>query len=143
IQGAVASLPQATIPGGGESHLNSQYSILLAVDGDSDTAWASGAESQVHIELPLASGTAVNQVNFDWNCQGIAGVGLLGPAAAFTIAARDENSGLYVNVPFVRHQRTASGMEAVSFGTIGSTNVVVTDRLMVALTSREASVDYY
>lgn len=143
IRGAVASLPQATIPGGGESRLSPQYSILLAVDSNPGTVWASGSESQAQIELPLAPGTAVSEVTFNWNCQSISGVGRLGPASAFTVTARDENSGLYVNVPFVRHQRTASGNETVSFGTIESTNVVVTDRLRILLTSREPSVDYY
>jgi hypothetical protein len=143
IQGATPILPQATIPGGGESRLSSQYSIFMATDSNPGTAWASGVESQAQIDLPLDPGTAVSQVNLDWNCQSVSGVGHLGPASAFTIAARDENSGLYVNVPFVRHPRTASGTEAISFGTTESTNVVVTDRLRIMLISREPSVDYY
>jgi hypothetical protein len=143
IQGGAASLPQATIPAGGESRLSSQYSVFMATDGNPGTAWASGVESQAQVELPLDAGTAVSQVNLDWNCQSVSGFGHLGPASAFTIAARDPNSGLYASVPFVRHPRTASGTEAISFGTAQSTNVVVTDRLRITLISREPSVDYY
>jgi hypothetical protein len=143
IAGATPSLPQAVIPGGGESRLSPQYSAVMAFDDDFGTVWVSGSENQARIELPLDPGTSVSQVNLHWNCQYLSGIGRFGPASAFTVMARDESSGLYLTVPFVRQQRTASGMEAVTFGTVQMTNKVVTDRLIILLTEREQSTDYY
>jgi predicted ThiF/HesA family dinucleotide-utilizing enzyme len=143
IDGAMPSLPQALVPGGGESRLGPQYAAVLAVDDDFGTAWVSGPESQARIELPLAPGSLISQVNLHWNCRYVSGVGRFGPAAAFTLMAREESSGLYRSVPLVRRQRESSGMEAVTFGTLDLTNQVVTDRLILLLTEREQATDYY
>jgi hypothetical protein len=143
IAGATPSLPLAAIPGGGDSRLGPQYSAVQAADDDFGTAWASGPETQARLELPLDPGTAVSQLNLHWNCQQPAGTGRLGPAAALTVMAREANSGLLVTVPFVRHQRAASGLETVTFGTLETTNKIMTDRLLLLLTEREPSVDYY
>ncbi len=142
VAGAAVSLPAATIPGGGESRLDSAHSILRAVDGDTSTAWASGPENQVQILLPLAPGTAISQLNLQWNCESIAS-GRLGPAADYRIQARDETTHAYYDVPFVRQNRTGKGWQTNTFGTLESTNAIVTDQLLIRLTAREAAVDYY
>jgi hypothetical protein len=115
----------------------------MAVDQDPGTAWASGAEGDVQVELPLAPNTAVTQLDLNWNCKNIEGVGRLGPASGYLIRARDDISGLYHDVPFVRHGRSTSGVESVTFGTSQSTNPITTDRVVLLLTNRELSVDYY
>jgi hypothetical protein len=143
VAGATVSLPTATIPGGGDSRLDSDYSILQVADGDSTSAWASGPEAQVEIVLPLAPGTAVSQLNLQWNCQFDADHGQLGPASEFSIRARDATTHAYHDVPFVRHGRTAKGWETNTFGPLGLTNSIVTDQLSIRLTAREPSVDYY
>ena len=143
VSGAAVSLPVAMIPGGGESRLDADHSILQAVDGDPATSWASGPESQVQITLPLAAGTPVSQVNFQWNCQTLTNLSRLGPAAGYVIYARDENSGGLLQVPFVSHGRGSNGLEVATFGTSQSTNVILTDQLSLLLLAREAGADYY
>jgi hypothetical protein len=143
LAGGVMSLATATIPGGGESRLDSQHSILRAVDEIPSSAWASGPENQVQITLPLAAGTSLSQLNLHWNCKTLENGIRLGPAAEYSIRARDENSGQYYEVPFVRHVQTAEGWETNTFGTIQSTNTIVTDQLQILLTSREPMVGYY
>lgn len=143
IAGASMSLPSATIPGGAESRLDPQHSIMSAVDDNPGTAWASGAGTEVQIVLPLAPNTAITQLNLHWNCQTLAAIGRLGPAAQYLIRARDETSHQHYDVSFVRHGRTAAGWEANTFGTAQSTNVIFTDQLVILLTAKEPSVNYY
>jgi len=143
VAGASVSLPVATVPGGGESRLDSQHAALLMADGDTGTSWASGPESQAQIVLPLAPGTAVDRLSLHWNCKTLTNAGRLGPAAQFTIRARDEITGQYYDVPFVRQSRTPEGRETAVFGTEQAPAELVTDRLLLSLTSREAGVDSY
>lgn len=143
VPGASVSLPTATVPGGGESRLDSQHSAMFLADGNPGTSWASGSESQAQIIVPLAPGSFVNRLDLQWNCKTLTNVGRLGPAAVYTIRARDENSGQFYDVPFVRQPRTAAGRETAVFGTEFAPVGVVTDRLMLLLTSREAGVDFY
>ena len=141
VAGGTVSLPTATVPGGGKSDLDpgtGGYSILRAVDESDTTAWASGPEDQVRIELPLQPDAIVSQVNFAWNCKTVDGVGRFGPAAEYQIQARDPNTGQFFDVPFVREQRTTTGLQANKFGT-----AIVTDRLVILLTSKELGVDFY
>ena len=143
ISGTTASLPLATIPGGGESRLDATHGILAAVDDDLSTAWASGPESLAQITLPCTPGTSLSQVNLRWHCQTIASVGRLGIAADLLIRARDTNTGQLLDVPFVRHGQAATGWEAVTFGTAQSNNPIQTDQLVILLTNREPQVDFY
>ncbi len=146
VAGATVSLPSATIPGGGESRLDTNsanYSILQAVDGNEGTAWASGPEAQVRITLPLNRDTAVSQLNLFWNCQTLSGLGRLGPAADFRIQARDQNTQQFYDVPFVRQERTASGSQVNIFGTAQTPRAIVTDQLVLLLDSKELGVDFY
>ena len=143
ISGASASLPVALVPGAGESRLDPKYSIVLAFDDDKQTAWASGPEGQVQIEVPLEPGTAITHLDFRWNCRFVPDLGRLGPASAYLIRARDEASGLYVEVPFTRRDRDASGFETATLGGPGSVSPVVTDRLVIVLTEREALVNHF
>jgi len=143
IGGIQPSRAEATTVNGSESRLASSYSFQEAVDGDSSTAWASGPEEEVRIRLPLAPGTAISQLNLRWNCRTHDVLGRLGPALVYRIEARDEVTGLFQEVPFVRHGRAASGWETNTFGTVGSTNALVTDQLLVRLTVREPGVDHY
>ena len=137
VAGNAISLPSATILGGGESRLDAQHNFYSAVDGDTGTWWASGPESQVQITLPFAAGTTIRQLNLRWNCKIIPGTGRLGAAASYLIRARDESTGQFYDVPFTRQPRTASGWETNTFATI------VTDQLMLFLTSKDSLVDYY
>ncbi len=143
VSGASVSLPMATVPGGGESRLDSQHTALFLADGNAGTSWASGPESQAEIVLPLPPGSAVNRLSLEWNCKTLTNFGRLGPAALYTIRARDEVTGQYNDVSFVRQPRTAKGREMAVFGTEQSPAAIVTDRLVLLLTSREAGVDFY
>jgi hypothetical protein len=143
VAGASVSLPSATIPGGAASQLAPEFSIFSIADSDRKTAWASGPESQVRIVLPLASGTAISQLNLHWNCQAHPEYGQLGPASDYRIQARDQNTGQYYDVPFVRQGRTPEGQETNTFGSTSATNVILTDQLVILLTAREPGVDSY
>jgi hypothetical protein len=143
VAGPEVSLPQATKSGGGLSQLNTNYTIAWALDGDPTTAWASGPEEQVRLELPLAPGTAVTQLNLHWNCRTLLSLERLGPAASYEIQARDEITGLFQTVSAWSHGRAASGWETNTFGTAQSTNAIVTDRLALVLKARELGVTYY
>ena len=142
ISGASASLPTATIAGGGLSRLNSSHSIINAVDDDPGSAWASGSEAQVEVGLPL-TGAPISQVNLIWNCRTLPGLGRLGPAAQMQVRAWNDIAGQFEDVPFVRHGRMAGGAETITFGDGQSTNSVQTSRLLLVLTAREAGVDFY
>jgi hypothetical protein len=50
---------------------------------------------------------------------------------------------LFQTVPMVRHGRGASGWETNTFGTLASTNPIVTDRLALVFNGREPGVDHY
>lgn len=144
ISGGAASLPTATAPGGGPSQLDSTRSVLALVDGDEWTPWASGTnEATVEVTVPLAAGSRLTEVGLHWNCQTLAGVGRLGPAEAFTLLARNEGSGLYEAIPFVRGDRMADGWQTCRFGTLTSTQVVTTDRLRLFMTSRATNALAY
>jgi hypothetical protein len=143
VPGAQVSLPAATTQGGEESRLNGLVSILSAVDENSATYWISGPEEQVEIALPLAPDTAVSQMNLEWKCTTMDDIGRVGVASDCVVRARDQNTGEYFDVPIVRHSRTGRASETVTFGTIVSTNVVVTDRLLILLRARVPQTDYY
>jgi hypothetical protein len=143
VSGASVSLPVATSSEGGESRLDAQHSIFQAVDQNPATSWASGPESQVQIMLPLRVGTAVSQIQLQWNCQTLTNLHRLGPAAQYLVFARDQSTGQLVSVPFVTGGRSAAGLETATFGTAQANNSVVTDQLVILLTTREAGVDYY
>jgi len=143
VAGASVSLPVATVPGGGESRLDTQHTALFLADGSPKTSWASGPESQAQILLPLPPGSVINRLNLHWNCKTLTNFGRLGPAALYTIRARDAGTGQYYDIPFVRQPRTAAGRETAVFGTEENPAGLVTDRLVLLLTSREAGVDFY
>ncbi|HEX6909953.1 MAG TPA: hypothetical protein VF142_06150, partial [Longimicrobium sp.] len=143
IAGGTPSLPAATLPGGGPSRLDASRTALSLVDGDAGTVWASGAEAAVEIHLPLAAGTSLSQLSLHWTCQTLAGLGRLGPAEGFALRARDEATGMFEDVPFVRLPRTAGGQETCRFGSAESNRVVTTDRLILLLTNRAPQVDFY
>lgn len=143
VAGAEMSLPMAMAPGGGESRLDAVRAAAWLADGNPGTVWASGTNDQVEIVLPLVPGTVVSELDLNWNCQTLAGPIRLGPAAAFTIRARHEGTGQFEEIPSVRHGRTSSGLETVTFGLPGVTNFVTTDRVMLVLMAREATVDRY
>jgi hypothetical protein len=142
VLGATVSLPVVTTSGGA-SELDVVYSIANGVDSDPGTAWASGPETHVEIALPLEPGTRISELNFHWNCTTLPEIGRLGPAASYSIRARDENTGEQHEVQFVRHDRTADGRQRNVFGTTQSPEVVITDQLTIVLTAREPMVDYY
>lgn len=142
ISGASASLPTATVPGGGSSRLDSAHAIGFAVDDNQVSAWASGPEAQAQIVLPLA-GDPISQVNLTWNCQTLPGLGRLGPAAQMQVRAWNDLTSQFDDVPFVRHGRTATGPEAITFGNSQVTNSIQTSRLLLLFTTREAGVDHY
>jgi hypothetical protein len=143
VSGAAVSLPIATRTDGSPSQLDAQHSILLAVDQDTSTSWASGPESQVQIMLPLESGTTVSQVQFHWNCQTLTNLLRLGAASQYFIFARDQNSGQLVQIPFTSGGRSAAGLETAVFGTSQSSSPVTTDQILILLTVRESGVDSY
>jgi hypothetical protein len=143
VAGGTVSMPSASIPGSGPSQLSSEWSIVSAVDENTLTSWASGPEETVEIALPLSPGTAVSQIAWQWNCRTITNVGRFGPATAYAIRARDAQTGLYYDVPFVRRVRTADGLEIATLGTAESTNTVTTDSVVLVLTEKDAAVDYY
>lgn len=143
VAGAIVSLPTATVPGGGESLLDNQHSVLQAFDGDPATSWASGPEETVQITLPLFAGTAISQINFRWNCETLTNLSRLGPSAGYLIYAHDENTGQMLEVPFTSHGRSSNGVEIATFGTVDSTNTVITDQLTILLMVREPGVDHY
>ena len=142
ISGASPSLAYATVPGGGASRLDSEHSILNAVDEDQRTAWASGPESQAQVILPLSS-AAISQVNLTWNCETLPGIGRLGSASQMQVRVWNELTSQFQDVPFVHHGRTADGTEAITFGDSQMTNSIQTSRLMLLFTERELGVDYY
>jgi len=76
------------------------------------------------------------------NCHTVSGLGRLGPAADYQIQARDPNTGIFHDVPFVRHSRTVDGAEINTFGTAGSP-IITTDQIVILLNARELGVDYY
>ncbi len=143
VAGATASLPSATVPGAGDSRLDVAHAISFAMDGDLSTSWASGLEEQARITVPMAPGTAVNRVRLSWNCRTLLNSGRLGPAATYSIQARDESTGDYHDVPFVRSTREVDGIETIGFGTVSSPVTITSDRLAIVLTSREPSVNFY
>lgn len=143
VNGGRVSLPTATTATGDESRLDSQHSILFAVDNSPSTWWASGPESEVRLMLPLERQSSISQVNLQWNCKTTEETGRLGRAAEYQIWARDETTGTYFEVPFVSHDRTADDREVASFGTAQSTNTIVTDRIMLVLTGKAQGVDHY
>jgi hypothetical protein len=143
ISGGQIRVPSAQALGGGESRLGADYSILQAFDEDPTTAWASGPEPAVQIDLPLPAATTLSAVQLRWYCRSVNKPGRLGPAAALAVQARDEITGQLQVVPIVRHGWGSNGLETVTFGTSASTNPVTTDHLVLLLTEREAGVDYY
>ena len=62
VAGAAVCLPSATVPGSGNSRLDIAHAISFATDGDLSTSWASGAESEARIIIPMASGSEINRV---------------------------------------------------------------------------------
>jgi hypothetical protein len=143
VAGAEVSIPSASIPDAGESQLEPDYAFMFAVDQNPGTFWASGPEEHVNIVLPLSRGAAVSQLNLHWNCKTLDDIGRLGPAADYSIRVRDELTGDFYTVPFIRHSRTADGVERITFGTAQATNAITTDRIMLVLTERQIGVDYY
>jgi len=141
VAGAAVCLPSATVPGSGNSRLDIAHAISFATDGDLSTSWASGAESEARIIIPMASGSEINRVKLTWNCETLAGFGRLGPAETYSVQARDELTGEYHDVPFTRSSRDADGTETVSIG--AGASAITTDRLALVLTVREPSVNYY
>jgi hypothetical protein len=141
VAGNTTSLPVATTLDGIESNLDptsASYSILHTVDGNEVTVWASGSDDQVQISLPLHSGTTVSQLNFNWNCQTIEGLGRLGPATDYQVQARDPLTGQYYDVPLTRQARTSEGIELITFLT-----PIATDELVLQLKTKELGVDFY
>lgn len=143
VAGETVSMPWATTPGGAPSRLDSAHTASFATDGDASTAWASGPEAEARICFPLAAGTVLDRVTLRWNCKTIPGSGRLGAAAAYSIEARNESTGEYHVVPFVRSVRNADGTEAVTFGTVASPTPISCDSLALVLTQREPTVDFY
>jgi Concanavalin A-like lectin/glucanases superfamily len=142
ITGAAASLPVAMVPGAGTSRLDSAHPAVFVMDDDPGSAWASGPEAQAQVILPLG-GDPISQINLTWNCQSLPGIGRLGPAAQMQVRAWNELAGQFEDLPFVRHGRTATGTEAITFGNLGLTNSIQTSRLLLLLTAREAGVEFY
>jgi len=97
----------------------------------------------VTITLPLEPGTAFTGLQLNWNCKTMTDLHRLGPAAKFSVMARDPNTGQNVIVPFFSHGRSAKGAELITFGTSQSTNTIVTDTITLALTSKVTGVDYF
>ena len=143
VFGTPVSLPTATGPGGADSQLDPQQSILMAADADPTTAWASGPEAQVQLTIPLDPGTVFTAVDLQWNCKTLPDLRRLGPAGQFFISARDLATGQLKDIPFVSTGRSTNGLETLIFGTTGFTNSVTTDQLVILLASREAGVDFY
>src|SRR5207244_11278298 len=143
VDGVGISRPEARIPGGGESRLGPDYSILHAVDGDSTTSWAGGSETNVEIDLPVVSGSSISQVTLRWNCRYLDATNRLGPAAVYEILVRDESTGLFQPVPLRRHSRNGPGWETNTFGDFTGTITRITDRVRIHLTSPEAGVTHY
>jgi hypothetical protein len=143
VAGAAVSLPTAMTLQGLESRLDSEHSIIAAVDGNPGTAWASGPESETEIVLPLSPNTAVSQLHLNWNCKMEDGVGRLGPAAQYQVRARNEDTGEYFDVPITRHPPTSLGLETATFGTPQLTNSILTDRLVIRLIEKGTLVDFF
>lgn len=145
VAGAAVSLPAATTSGTTESRLyqHPTNSVLRAVDADRNTAWTSGSETNVEIALPLEPGTLISQINLHWNCRVFADGSRFGAASNYIIRARDPNTGSFYDVPFVRHPRSADGLEVNTFGTEEAANSIITDQLLISLTARESGVNYY
>lgn len=143
IHGADASLPTARILGGAESRLDAAHTAIMATDDDPGTAWASGPEAVAELMLPLAPGTSLTQLELHWNCQALSGGRRLGAAAEFQVQTRNEITGEFADVPFVRHGRTAAGPETITFGTAQATNAIMTDRLLLRFTDPELGVTHY
>jgi hypothetical protein len=143
VSGAAVSLPSATQTNGTPSRLDAQHTPTSLVDGNPRTFWASGSETVVELVIPLAPGTWLNQINLDWHCQTVSNAVRFGAASDFTVRARNEQSGEYLDVPITRHPVTAEGREPVTFGGMGQTNVIVTDRLAILLKARAPAVNFY
>lgn len=136
IAGATPSVPTATASDGNPSRLDASRTFVAAVDGSPATVWASGFDDVVQLTFPLAAGTGVSQINLNWNCQTVADVGWLGPAAEFIVLARDAVTGAWTPLPHARHGRAASGLETVTLGPPGQTNTVFTSEIALLLTAR-------
>lgn len=143
VSGSFVSLPTATQSNGMESRSGQQYPITSVADGNPGTAWASGPETEVQLTFPFANGSMISGLNLHWNCQNVPSVGRFGPASGYSIRAREESTGLFIDVPFVSHGRASNGLERITFGNAFSTNVITTDSLMLLLSSREGSIDFY
>lgn len=143
VAGGELSLPRATTLDGQASRLDATRGIGAALDGSTSTVWASGPEAQARLDFPLAANTAVDRINLHWNCQTLANVGWLGPAAEFVVLAHSDATGGFAPVVFTRHGRGADGMEIVTFGPPGATNRVLTRQLALLLTAREPGVASY
>jgi hypothetical protein len=143
VTGAQVSLPSAWTTNATVSRLDAAHSILNAVDQDPGTCWASGPEDQVTITLPLEQGTALTGLLLNWNCKTMTDLHRLGPAAQFSVLARDPGTGQDVSVPFVSHGRLANGSELITFGTSQTTNTIVTAQVTLFLIAKVAGVDYY
>ena len=143
VEGNGASLATATSSTGGRSRLQSRYDVCYVADQNPGTFWVSGPESQVDLTLPFEPGTAVTHLNIQWKCRNLPGIGRVGPALAYQILARDPVTGNFQDVPFVRTPHNNQGVERATFGTPGVPQVIVTDRLLVRLITREPLVDFY
>jgi hypothetical protein len=143
VTGAQVSLPSALTTNGTVSRLDAAHSILNAVDQDPGTCWASGPEDQVTITLPLEPGTLLTGLVLNWNCKTMTDLHRFGPAAQFSVLAREPGTGQDVSVPFVSHGRSANGSEVITFGTSQTTNAIVTAEVTIFLTAKVPGVDYY
>jgi hypothetical protein len=143
VLGNAPSLPTATRAGGGESRLDVSHPIVAAFDDDASTAWASGPESQVEIQIPLQPGSFVNQLRLQWTCHALDAQHRLGPAVRFRVRARDETNGVFADVPLVRQPLGPDSWETCVFGTETAPTYLRTDRLVLVLEERDAAASYY
>jgi hypothetical protein len=143
VAGAALSMPTATTPEGEPSRLDAGRGVVAAVDGSTNTVWASGAEALAQLTFPFAAGAAVDRLTLHWNCQTLPGIGWLGPAAEFLVLVRNDATRQFDPVPITRHGRATNGVEIVTFGLPGTTNAVVTTQLALLLTAREPGVSFY
>lgn len=143
VAGVRVSRPVARRMDGAESRANAQYSILSAVDNDGGSAWGSGPEEQAELEFPLPRGSQVTEIDLQWHCKTEPNWGRFGPAAELRFEVRNQATGEFQPVPFVRHVRHPNGWETSWFGTLTETNTVATDRVRLVLLGRERLVDRY
>jgi hypothetical protein len=137
------SLVTATTSNGVLSRLQSRYDVGYVADQNPETFWVSGPETQVDLTLPFAPGAALTQLNIQWKCRTLPGIGRIGPALEYQILAKDPLTGNFYDVPFVRGPLNNHGVESATFGTLGTPQVAVTDQLLVRLIAKEPLVDYY